>query len=283
MKVNPEFDKSLNECLHAERLPFKQSNGEARAKVMSRMGEESSPSRIIPFWSRPVARWSIAAAIAVFAVATIWFSSQVRFENTTTKQVLVDLPDGSEVILRRGGQLEYNTMRWHFDRNVYLSGEAFFEVEKSKKTFSVKTPEGEVQVLGTSFTVKAGNEELDVQCKTGRVAVYVRSSNPVNLGAGEGLRASHSSTSLYTRLPENIAGWTQGQYRYENAPVREVWSDLEEAFGYDIVVNDFHGVTYTGGFGDGDDLSNVLDIICQPLDLAYTINSAEKNIRITKK
>lgn len=283
MEVNPEFEKSLDEILRVERLPFTQSLEESKEKVMARLGEESPPSRIVPLWNRPMARWAAAAAIVVLAVGALWFSSQVSFENMTNKPVLVDLPDGSEVILRRAGQLEYNTMRWHFGRKVYLKGEAFFAVEKGKKTFSVKTPEGEVKVLGTSFTVRAVDEQLEVLCKTGHVAVYVQSSNPVNLRAGEGLRASQSSTSLYTRSPENIAGWALGQYRYENVPVREVWPDLEEAFGYDVVANDLDGMIYTGGFGEEDELTDVLDIICQPLGLEYTINSAEKTIRITKK
>ena len=282
MEVNPEFENSLNEILRTERLPFNQSVEEAKEKVMSRLSEEQSPSRIVPFWSRPITRWA-AAAIVVLAVGTLWFSSEVSIGNTANKPVFVELPDGSEVVLRHDSQLDYNTLRWNFDRNVSLKGEAFFAVKKDKKTFGVKTSEGEVKVLGTSFTVRAVDEELEVLCKTGHVAVYVQSSNPVTLGAGEGLRANRSTTSLYTREPENIAGWTHGQYRYENVPVREVWSDLEEAYGYDIVVNDMDDVTYTGGFGEEDELTDVLDIICQPLNLEYSINAAAKTIRITKK
>jgi transmembrane sensor len=66
------------------------------------------------------------------------------------------LPDGTLVWLNAGSRLvfgkEYNKTR----REVYLTGEAFFDVAKNKqKPFLIHTDRIDIQVLGTSFNIKS--------------------------------------------------------------------------------------------------------------------------------
>jgi len=56
------------------------------------------------------------------------------------------------------------------ERIIHLEGEATFKVLKGN-SFTVLTPFGKVEVLGTVFTVKAANGLLNVQCSEGKVRV----------------------------------------------------------------------------------------------------------------
>ena len=92
------------------------------------------------------------------------------------------LQDGSTVILEPGGEFRYNE-KFLNPREVYLSGDAFFEVTKdASRPFLVYANEITTKVLGTSFRIKAnqGEKEIVVAVKTGKVSVMANSvSNDV--------------------------------------------------------------------------------------------------------
>ncbi len=103
------------------------------------------------------------------------------FNSGTTAQKLT-LQDGSTVILEPGGEVRYNE-KFLNSREVYLSGDAFFEVTKdASHPFLVYANEVTTKVLGTSFRIKAkqGEKEIVVAVKTGKVSVMANSvSNDV--------------------------------------------------------------------------------------------------------
>ena len=71
----------------------------------------------------------------------------------------VILPDGSNVWLNAGSRMKYNRL---FDikyREVFLEGEAYFDVKKEKYPFIVHTSHLDIQVLGTVFNVKSYPDE----------------------------------------------------------------------------------------------------------------------------
>lgn len=68
----------------------------------------------------------------------------------------VVLPDGTSVTLNAGSELAYYFDRHQKIRNVWFSGEGYFEVEKDKAPFIVQTQEGlNLKVLGTKFSLSA--------------------------------------------------------------------------------------------------------------------------------
>jgi len=79
------------------------------------------------------------------------------------------LPDGSVVLLNSNSQISYVINEEV--REVKLKGEAFFKVEKGIVPFVVRTPYGQVKVLGTAFNVNSNNEELEVEVDEGEVEV----------------------------------------------------------------------------------------------------------------
>jgi len=88
----------------------------------------------------------------------------------------IQLPDGSDVWLNAGTQLKYNKDFENGNREVYLSGEAFFDVVRNPaKPFVIHTSSMDVKVLGTQFNVKAYEEDLTTETSLikGSVAVYL--------------------------------------------------------------------------------------------------------------
>jgi ferric-dicitrate binding protein FerR (iron transport regulator) len=69
------------------------------------------------------------------------------------------LPDGSTVWLNAGSKLRYNRQFGTKDRQVFLEGEAFFDVKKNNQRFIVHTSDLDIHVLGTTFNVKSYPDE----------------------------------------------------------------------------------------------------------------------------
>ncbi|MBN2273983.1 MAG: DUF4974 domain-containing protein [Bacteroidales bacterium] len=76
----------------------------------------------------------------------------------------VTLTDGTRVWLNAGSRLKYSDGFFRDSREVYLEGEAFFDVkEDHKKMFVVKTSNLDIKVYGTQFNVKSYPEENIIQ------------------------------------------------------------------------------------------------------------------------
>ena len=87
------------------------------------------------------------------------------------------LADGSKVWLNAGSVLKYGTDFNKTNREVFLDGEAYFDVAKNKnKPFLVRTSKLTLRVLGTSFNVKSYSEENTIETTLIRGSVKVEKS-----------------------------------------------------------------------------------------------------------
>jgi transmembrane sensor len=87
------------------------------------------------------------------------------------------LPDGSMVWLNAGSRLNYEKIKQSGLREVYLTGEAFFDVVKNPaRPFIIHTATIDVKVLGTSFNVKAypGDKTTETSLIHGSVEVSLK-------------------------------------------------------------------------------------------------------------
>lgn len=94
----------------------------------------------------------------------------------------VTLADGTQVWLNAGSELKYASSFGLRDREVYLTGEAYFSVTHSKKQFVVNTSYIEVRVHGTEFNVKAYKEEKYVQTTLVKGSVSIVKKYPTRSG-----------------------------------------------------------------------------------------------------
>jgi ferric-dicitrate binding protein FerR (iron transport regulator) len=134
-----------------------------------------------------VTRWAAAAVVLTVLVMGVLLyyrksptqpqpakpSSLVLYAGIGATRKVV-LSDGTQVWLNAGSKLTYPSVFPHDRREVKLEGEAYFEVAKaSKAPFSVHAGKITVGVLGTSFNVKAYNDDKNIETTliTGKVQV----------------------------------------------------------------------------------------------------------------
>lgn len=134
------------------------------------------------------ARLSIAASLLILLGLSWWFFSKqsnvianpVRQSEIVANKGFrsrITLPDSSVVILNSDTKLNYPQQFKENLREVYLDGEAYFEVKKNpSKPFIVHTSGMEVKVLGTSFNVKAYSADklIETSLITGSIEVFVK-------------------------------------------------------------------------------------------------------------
>lgn len=150
------------------------------------------------------------------------------------------LRDGSKVVLNSGSSLRYVKNFESHQREVELIGEAFFEVTKdSNRPFIVRTGAVSTQVLGTSFNVKAFEDEvLEVSLLTGLVEVNVDMEVPqrISLVPGEAIRFISESQKIQKGGfdKDNVLAWTQKTIVFERTEMAEIKRVLENWYGVEI-------------------------------------------------
>ncbi|WKK75352.2 FecR domain-containing protein [Marivirga salinae] len=113
---------------------------------------------------------------------------------------VVDLPDGSIVFLNHYSELEY--IEAFNQRRVAISGECYFSVEASDKSFTVTGELGEVEVLGTEFSVKSDIEDMKVEVESGSVQFTVEDHSE-KLSKGEMASYQKGDNSIKTGKASN--------------------------------------------------------------------------------
>ena len=149
------------------------------------------------------------------------------------------LPDSSKVTLNSGSKLIFNNNFDEGERNVFLEGEAFFNISKDKKNpFTVKTGEIEVEVLGTEFNLKAYPEENKISTTLieGSLKVSVNNQNVV-IKPEQKLTYNKESKlinlkELTDTTPETE--WKDGRLVFRNESLADLELKLERWFDVDI-------------------------------------------------
>ncbi|MGN7886405.1 FecR family protein [Dyadobacter endophyticus] len=187
--------------------------------------------------------------------------------NNTRQAMRIRLDDGSTVTLEPGSFLRYPS---HFSgnkREVFLTGEAFFDITRQpQRPFLVVTDRIVTRVLGTSFRVKAfgGKSNVSVTVRTGKVSVFSRAKanaspkeldNAVVLVPNQRAVFYPAEARLVKTLAENPVLLTpengQPDFNFVDTPLPEVFARLSKAYGVDFVYDDdvLGGCTLTARLG----------------------------------
>ncbi|GAB3321121.1 FecR family protein [Larkinella ripae] len=209
--------------------------------------------------------------------------------NTGLSPRLVSLPDGSTLLLKPGGRISYSSTFQDSIREVYLTGEAFFEVHKDpKKPFYVYAKGLVTKVLGTSFTVQAfeTDPQVKVVVKTGKVSVFARNQTELTqdkastklggvvLTPNQQIIFSPTNTSLIKSVVEKpalLAGTVQIQpFTFKRTPIADVFATLEKSYGIKIVFDEeiMKSCFLTASLDD-EPLFEKLDLICNTINARY--------------
>lgn len=240
-------DKILNR-VNRLRAPEACSQDESWKKLQARTILLETPVREMPRRSRAVV-WLAAASVAAVLVSLFFFKGTSAESLVAQGTTEVALPDGSTVWLTDGSRMEWST-DFASERQLELSGEAYFEV-KHGSTFSVNTAKGKVSVLGTSFTVYEGNEELHVDCYTGKVQVAV-GSGKATLTAGKGVKSRGLGlTDVFEHSQAKPSWLMEGQLEYTNTRLDRVLKHLMQRYAVEVRYHkEIAGKEFSGSFED---------------------------------
>jgi transmembrane sensor len=110
------------------------------------------------------------------------------------------LPDNSIVYLNAGSQLKYTVEGLKGKREVFLDGEAWFDVTKNeKKPFVVHTPFYDVNVLGTQFNVKAYKTDNEIVTTLEKGSVQIASSENFKMAENKTLRPGEQLFTVHRK------------------------------------------------------------------------------------
>jgi ferric-dicitrate binding protein FerR (iron transport regulator) len=191
-----------------------------------------------------------------------------------------ELPDGSSGWLNSGSKLKFPSYFFGSTRDVFLTGEGFFDVNHmSKKPFVVKTNWSEVIALGTSFNVMAwpDEEQITVTMESGqtlinRIDENKRKSKITDLRYGEQIIFyKHSSEVQKHRVAaEYFTSWKDGKLIFKNESMIEILKKLGRWYNVDFIIEDkvIEEYEYRASFRD-ETLEEVLRMLEKTSPIGY--------------
>ena len=235
--------------------------------------KQSTNFKAIPFFAKITL--AVAATVLVFLALNHIFNSNTVTEQTGFgQQRTILLLDGSRAIINAKSELTYNKKGWDNKRKLYLNGEAFFKVKKGK-TFTVKTNNGSVTVLGTQFNVNSFNDFFEVICFEGRVKVIDNNNeNEVVMLPGQVVRYIGGKVRTENlALDKDAPSWVLGESSFRKTPLRNVIHALENQYNVQVDLNGIDGsIIYTGSFSN-DNLEVALASVFKTVDIEYTVRN----------
>ncbi len=243
--------------------------------------------------------WSLAATllIIVTSIAILNYMSATNQEISATQHYIVKkipagskyslrLPDGSKVQLNACSELRYPQQFDGDMREVYLNGEAFFEVEKdSTKPFLIHTGDLLTRVVGTSFNIRAYQNEVVKKIAVVTGIVRITSQHGVSIMVEPETMAIYKNddesikTQVYNANEE--IGWKDGLLYFNKSALGFVFQQLESWYGVQISVSDdiSKDEKYSGEFHN-ETLDNVLEGIAYTSGFQFKIDG--KHVMIFK-
>lgn len=313
VELYPERQDLVKEAfLLLDKLSLKWSREQIEAKLNNKIGlilEDGIPLQIS--YRRPI-QWVAVASVILLLSVGWWYYNQddgkshiykelvaevsvplVEKENSADKPLLVTLNDGSSILLQKGSRLSYPVNFSKEKREVYLDGEAFFEVAKDpKKPFFVFANELVTKVLGTSFNIKSykGQKDIEVVVRTGKVSVFRLDEIKYSIQLSgtksksvEGVviipnqqinfdkKKSNFSKSLVEQ-PEMLSEMPSYNFEFKDASAAKVFATIQKAYGISIVYDEeiLKECPVTASLSD-EPLYGKLELVCNAIEAQYQL------------
>jgi len=194
----------------------------------------------------------------------------------------ITLPDGSSALLNAASSIRFPVVFAKDCRQVEVTGEAYFEIEKATAPFRVKTRGAEIQVLGTKFNVNGYTDESALRVTLLEGAVKVAgSADSVMLRPGQQAVLTGGDASVRKGVDiEEVTAWKNGNFVFNSLTLPEImrqicrWYDVEVTYEGPVSEKRFTGIV-----GRNESISEVLGFM-QTAGIKYKIN--DRKIIITQ-
>ncbi len=224
-------------------------------KIIENVREESSNGKIIELqkykdkYRRLKESYLVFRSIASVIFIALFIAAALYISNTAGEKSWseisaprgqkskVILEDGTIAWLNSGSTIRYASNYNKRNREVELTGEAYFNVAKNNRlAFVVKASEIEVKALGTNFDLMAypEDETLSVTLVEGRVEINTPNNKKVDLYPNQKATYNKSDNNLMIEKVDPVfsISWKDNVLKFDNEPLPNILAHLER--WYDV-------------------------------------------------
>ncbi len=204
------------------------------------------------------------------------------------KRTDVTLSDGTRVWINSGSKLIYPAIFKENKREVYLEGEAIFEVtHNANKPFKVLSDNQEIEVLGTVFNVShyTDDDQMNTVLKSGSVRIIYGKDESKSFKIAPGTLSSFNpKTKEIKKRQVNVDdyfGWREGYLSLKQQPLDYIVARLSRYYNVEIAIFDekLAKETFSGKLDLKEDINRVIEIISETTQMK--IIKDNKNIILT--
>lgn len=272
-KKNKRLDELIDSIELRSPHPGEEHSAEKSfTRLMARISANANPSDVFRRRANHYRIWLAAATVALLIAMGGWL--QMALESDPTFVVTannsgivqeVPLPDGTIIQLNNRSKLIYPEQFTGDLREVFLEGEAYFDVaHNKKKPFVVSTGELKIRVLGTKFTVNAISMNSQITTTLLEGSIDVSDSIEHKLMKPNQQLTYDINTRKMSLVDlanaEKEVRWTKNLWVLSDTPLLTICQRLEQQFGVKfIVVNDaLIEKSFTGEFQTSEPLDSIL-------------------------
>lgn len=276
----------------------KDSGSDTSPASGSKLAQKSRPKQKK---TRPHFHFLLAACLVSFLIVSgVYFSTISPTEVTEPTEIAwltnstppgvkssTKLPDGSVVFLNSGSSIRYREGFEGGIREIFLEGEAFFEVERDTlRPFLVHSGNLKTQALGTSFNIRNFKEKpLEITLVTGKVKVESEDQSSLQvLNPGEGIYESDGTWVKSQVDLNNATAWMNKTIVFESEEFADAIGELENWFGVEIVLTHLsHKPASISAKYVNETLDNILYGLSYKMDFTYKIDGNQVEINFKPK
>ena len=190
------------------------------------------------------------------------------------KRAEIMLSDGSKVWLNSGSKLVFPAQFGESKREVYLEGEAVFEVSyRQKQAFIVKSEQQVIEVLGTVFNLSNYKDDpaIYTTLKSGSIQIhraegkFFNSETPIKITPGSmaSFDKKQKTISVKPVLTEPYFSWRDGIFIFKNDSLKAIMKKISRYYNVEIVINDQNlaNETFSGHLDVKESIEHVMQTI----------------------
>ena len=317
IKINPEKSEMWHE---AKKIIISLAEGRKNYALVSMPQEkvdllwhkihttisQNNETTILKGWNwRSISKWAVAASVLIIMSLGIFYVAQkpqkpfqansvtnfiklakeslheeINESNISRK---ITLSDGSVITLSPKSGIQYADNFNINRRDVYMQGEAFFDVAHDvKRPFFVITDDIVTKVLGTKFLVSSNDKSTNISVQAGKVSVVKRaeidkiSPNVMvllpNQQVNYSVKSEIISKSIIDKPVLLYKNTNTKSFEFDDIPISKVFNDLEKAYGIHIVYlgDNFSNCTLTASLTNQSFFTKI-DMICEILNAQYEV------------
>lgn len=279
MRIRKEEETgNLDELIDSIELrsprPSKEHSAEKSfSRLMARIQPDKNSIDIFRQRANRYRIWMAAATVAMLIAMSGWLynivsDSEPAFivaSNNSGIVQKVTLPDGTVINLNTCSRLTYPESFSGKSREVFLDGEAYFDVAHDKShPFIVRAGELKIRVLGTKFNVNASTLvpqitatliEGSIEAATGKKNILMKPNQQLKYDTSSG----RVSLTELTNASREIR-WTQNVWVLSDTPLLDICQRLEQQFNIKIIImnDELIGKSFTGEFYTNESLESIL-------------------------